>query len=827
MKKIVVASICILFLFTNCQPTVNRSFQLLDYVPKDASLVLKINKLEVFLSNLKNNSFLKKIENTKIHEDLKEYSKQLEYINTSKPILVCITEVGIGNYEYAILSEDSNLSFKLDGISDKKIETLSYENVEIQKTTLHNSTSYTTLLDHLVINSSSQLLIENSIRSHKTKNFKTDDVLKKAFETSNDENIASVLIHNSNFFSLFKDLFPNNTSKNLKNISNWLSADINFEYDQIVFNGVALSKNNTSDILSILYENDPEVNKLAAITPINADGFISYTYTDWELLKKNIANYNGKTQNDTSKTTLFDTSNEIGIIYNESKECVAIHYVNIETALIELENTKTIVEEFRSIPIYKYNDFKILVDTFSPLISNSAANFYTVLDNFLIFSDQVASLHTIISNYQNKSTIENTSAYKETISSLNDASSLLMVSNNLKSKEFLAKNIKNSYQKDFKTLQLKEFPHFVVQFVSEGNFSHFNLAIKEIKKHPKSGIVSQSLSITLDAEIISQPQFVVNHRNKQKEIVVQDIENQLYLISNKGKVLWKKKLRGQILGTIEQVDLYKNGRLQLAFATNHEFHIIDRNGNEVTPFPLKFVKNITQPLAIFDYDKNKDYRFLMSFGKELKMYNATGNEVTGFTFSKNSDQIIMAPKHFRENGKDYIVIAQENGKLHILNRRGQTRVRVNEKINFSGNDIFIYKNKFSTTNTNGSLIQVDKKGAVSEQPLQLKDNHKIDATSKTLASISDNILSIKDKKIELDFGFYSSPKIFYINDKIYVTITDTQTNKVYLFDSNAISIPNFPVYGISAIDIGDLNNDGKLELVVQGEKKSLLVYTLN
>ena len=46
----------------------------------------------------------------------------------------------------------------------------------------------------------------------------------------------------------------------------------------------------------------------------------------------------------------------------------------------------------------------------------------------------------------------------------------------------------------------------------------------------------------LDAPLATDPQFVTDHRNNKKEIVVQDTENNLYLISTDGKVLWKKKL---------------------------------------------------------------------------------------------------------------------------------------------------------------------------------------------------------------------------------------------------------------------------------------------
>src|SRR5690606_8208876 len=120
------------------------------------------------------------------------------------------------------------------------------------------------------------------------------------------------------------------------------------------------------------------------------------------------------------------------------------------------------------------------------------------------------------------------------------------------------------------------------------DFFFVNTAIKKIESKVETNLVSQLFSTTLDAKIATRPQFVMNHRTKRKEVVVQDIENNLYLISTDGKVLWKKKLNSQISGNIQQVDLYRNGRLQLAFVTKNELMVVDRNGEDVPPFPKKF-----------------------------------------------------------------------------------------------------------------------------------------------------------------------------------------------------------------------------------------------
>ena len=208
------------------------------------------------------------------------------------------------------------------------------------------------------------------------------------------------------------------------------------------------------------------------------------------------------------------------------------------------------------------------------------------------------------------------------------------------------------------------------------------------------------------------------------------------------------------------------------------------------------------------------------------MYNRNAKNVSGFRYNNTGSTITTQPVHFRIRNKDYIVFAAGK-KMMILNRKGQSRIKVKENINFSGNPVFKYRDRFTTSSSAGELIQVNTKGAVSKQSLNLNKNHFIETTNKTLVTLSDNNLNIKQKTYELDFGNYTAPKIFYLNDKIYISITDLQTQKIYLFDSQARLLKNFPVYGNSSIDLANIDTDNMLEFVVKGESNSIIVYKKN
>ncbi|MBT8253858.1 MAG: ribonuclease HII, partial [Bacteroidia bacterium] len=165
--------------------------------------------------------------------------------------------------------------------------------------------------------------------------------------------------------------------------------------------------------------------------------------------------------------------------------------------------------------------------------------------------------------------------------------------------------------------------------------------------------------------------------------------------------------------------------------------------------------------------------------------------------------------------------------MKILSRRGSVRVGFRENVEFSGNEVFLNNNKFMTSTVDGQLIQVDQNGKINRSDLKLSDSHKIYATSKTLVTLDENKLGIKTKSVELDYGEYTEPTIHYINDKIYVTVTDLQSQKIYLYDSQAEPIANFPVYGNSTIDLDNADADINLEFVTQGESNSILMYKKN
>ncbi|RIA10591.1 hypothetical protein OE09_2463 [Flavobacteriaceae bacterium MAR_2010_72] len=809
--KYAVVCLALLFSLTSCNNDNKKSTSLLAFSPEEASVYIKANALENLSSVLANNDLLKTTLDYNKVSDLQKKLRVLKYLNTENPFLISLVTTNQGHTDFTFTTKLNAKIFELDSLPNFISEQLELKKYSVTKTTIENDTLFSAVIDSIFVGSNKLDLLENAI------NKKTNDSeLEAIFKTSSNERSLSVVLNLKN--KKLNPSFFNDDHLNEHQFSNYMLLDIDVSQNNITFNGVTKATDSTKGWVNIFKNTLPQENTISQIAPNDSDYFTSYTYNSFRVFNENIQNF--RKQDSIVINPIFNNSVEIGSIKLNTNEIIVIKSIDAELTLEGLD-TPIMVETFRELPIYEYDAPKIFEDTLSPFINFNSASFYAVIDNFFVFAESVAILKDVISSYQNKATIYHSNHFKSAMNDLSDASSIFVYSNSLSLNVILNHN----FDEDV-TLKLEDYKVSCLQFIYETDFAHVNGVFKTFKSKGSNNRVVESQDIKMDTSLLTAPQLAANHTNNQKDIVVQDINNNLYLISNDGKIFWKKQLDGKVLGTIEQMDIYKNGRLQLVFATPHRVYVLDRNGKDVGPFPLKFNDEITKPLSLFDYDSNKNYRLLVTQGKSLLMYDKQGKTVTGFRFNSTNETISSQPKHFRIGSKDYIVFAQGK-QLRILDRTGKTRIDVKETIDFSDNEIYLYNNNFTTTSTNGTLIQVNQNGQMSKSNINLNDDHFICSTNRTLVTLFENKLTIKSHVVELDFGEYLPPNIFYINDKIYVTTTDLQSNKVYLFDSLGKPIANFPVYGNSSIMVDNIDKDRNLELVVKGDDTDIIVYEIN
>ena len=282
------------------------------------------------------------------------------------------------------------------------------------------------------------------------------------------------------------------------------------------------------------------------------------TFDNYETLRSNLQRHHFI---DSLKNDYLGFQNIVEICHAKTNSQNATIIRSIDPT-ITLENfgTKTDIVTYRDVTIFSsenkpsfFNDFKFILDL-------NTSKYFISIDDFIVFSDDIDFLKSVISNFQNDSVLSKTESYKNLKLNLSDESSLMLYGDASELNTLLNTNFA-----DDKKLNIPNYKSNAVQYIYDTDFAHVTAVFLAHKNKGKNNTVSEEFNISIDKELLTTPQLVNNHTNNQKDIIVQDTNNTLYLISNQGKVYWKKQLKEKILGEIEQIDTYKNGRLQLVF----------------------------------------------------------------------------------------------------------------------------------------------------------------------------------------------------------------------------------------------------------------------
>src|SRR5690606_33045888 len=176
---------------------------------------------------------------------------------------------------------------------------------------------------------------------------------------------------------------------------------------------------------------------------------------------------------------------------------------------------------------------------------------------------------------------------------------------------------------------------------------------------PSSGAL---WTTALPAPLASPPVLVKDHLSRTLQILAEDKDHRISLISCTGKVLWQRQLDGPVIGGVEQIDRYRNDKLQLLLNTAGKVYLIDRLGRDVEGFPVALKTHASAPLSVFDYEGKKDYRILVpTVDGRLLNLGADGRPVQGWSPERLPSPACAAVEHVRIKGKDFLVAAPCNG----------------------------------------------------------------------------------------------------------------------------------------------------------------------
>lgn len=764
-------------------------------------------------------------------------------------------------------------------LTGSKISTKTYEEVVISSFNQKGSTICFANVGNVIILTNSSILAEQSIRQLKNNHsLLNNQDFKKLLKTADDGLDANLFV-NFNEFSKSLSKFTNKSISPVKHLSKfgtWSEVDLNIKDNGILLNGFSMINDSIQNYLNTFKNEESQSLMASSILPENTGMLLYLSFTDFnsyykkfekhlaqkQILykhQKNILNINKKHSFTVEGDFFSWIGNEVCLYSTEGdnkdakdKFGLAIRTNNIQKAK---EGLKSIHNSTGNTSVSEYQNFKIknlgLTNYFDLTLGQQfktvTNSYYVILEDYVVFSNTESNLKHIINSYLRGKTLVKNIQFNQFYNQFNNQSNFFFY-NNFKKGSHLWKSFLN--EETFKSIEeqtdsLNQLGAFGLQINSQKNMYYTNMYLNynSNEETPTLSLIETKL----DTSYSLKPWVLVNHYTKEKEILIQDNDNKLYLINNVGKVLWKKQLKETILGDVVQVDRYKNDKLQYAFGTKNFIHQIDRNGKNVGAYPIKLKAPMTKGVTVLDYDKNKNYRVLITQGKNINNFDIAGKQIKGWSFKSTSSPISTQPQLLQVGNKDYIVTSDHQGKVRILNRKGEDRIQLNVSLPNNANNFHIWKNNALS---NSGVIATDSVGTIHFVKLsdeletftlksfskdheiyfndfngdQVLDFITFDERSITAYKANKQIITkIEDIEFKPAFGIQC---FNYGKDKSMIFITNKYENKCFAYNQKGELLESFPIEGVTPVCINDLNNDGNKKLIIGDKLGSVYIYSI-
>jgi hypothetical protein len=554
--------------------------------------------------------------------------------------------------------------------------------------------------------SKSSLLIENAIRVFQSKE-------KRSFKSNNSElfqfpslksDHGNVYVNNDNFSEIYSQSLLKSIPllKEFKSLSVYdLKSDSRF----LSLNGFSVGINSS---LSLFQNQKPVALKVARYVPNYSTFLVDFGISDFYSFGERL---------DSAFLKTFPIGSEIAFVSTEDNENGLLAFVEFKSgSSSDFDFITSYSETYSNCQIRSVNG-DVLKQGFGEIFPDVLFGFCTVRDNYLILSQSVDEIKSLIDAIESDDTWGKTLDYQKFSDKGLQESNVTLIFK--KPTLFSGQGgILQEYAGLIDSIGLSQISWQSIQmsaldnhFYSSVNFSLGSTAVKSqpSKQNSKSSFLEMPASVQFAS-------LVKNHTTGLQEILIQDSDLMVSLVSLNDGIIWRKQMDSHIQGSLDQLDFFKNGKLQYFFSTKSNLYMIDRLGRDVSGFP----KSLPSPAkfsGLVDYDKSKNYRLLISLmNNDVYLFDKEGNKLTNWDPKKFEGEIATPPSHMKIGGKDFFIVFLIDGTVHVFNRKGDRidSFQLKDKKPFSG-DYYLESGMSSSTTY---LYYISNEGTVTKQNLK-------------------------------------------------------------------------------------------------------------
>jgi hypothetical protein len=722
-------------------------------------------------------------------------------------------------------------------------------------------TTYISILSGLLLCSSSEVLIEEAyVQINKGNDVRNVPGFSRILLASgkNEDKIFVVFANLPQLLKPFLEMRQQKLAEIIGRLAGIAGGDIYINEDGLVLSGYT----ECTDSAEFLYKYKflaPRTFHTYKILPSSSVLFETLILPDGIPLNKNNEVVSPQTNELAGKLREY-TKEEVTRVYIDIKESPIVDNTLIiyeltdrvlaeQLFLKELGSGNEIIyfepDDQIRIPVYKA-PFKgltgILIPGFAPGFDESYFAFY---DNFLLAGRSSVTISRLLYDNLLNKTLANDLTYRDFESTLPSRAGYFFYCVPSHITDYLSGFLNNDLIQALQSNKssISKIQAVGYQLASSNGMLYNSLSVRykeEAREESKT-----EWETLLDTVASIKPFFFTNHNTGAKEIFIQDMNNNTYLINTAGRVLWKVPLNEKIIGNVYMIDYFRNGKYQLLFAGKNYIHILDRNGNYVERYPVKLRSPATNSLALFDYDNNLNYRlFIAGEDKMIYSYEKTGNVVKDWKPFRTINNVKAEICYFKVSGKDFLV-ASDDISIYFLDRKGNKRVTLKESVSKAGGST-IRLNPGSEpfvvcSSPEGTIQHIYLDGTVKKFTLRkFSRNHSFDLFDVDgdgfgeYIFIDSGMLYLYDhnrsEMFSRDFGSVDLGGpinfIFSASDR-KIGVFDIDKKLIYLIGKNGATMNGFPLRGASMFSIGKLSGKSGWHLIVGGTDRFLYNYKID
>lgn len=721
--------------------------------------------------------------------------------------------------------------------------------------------------------SNSQQLVEQALQQiARGKSLLSKPQFHTAYKVVGKDAPANLLVH-FNKLNRFQTDSTKTITQRLYDMGEWAELDIKFGTNKLLLNGIITVSDSLNSFLRIFTSQPPGRMSIPEVLPEYTHSFIWMNIADipryFETYRsylnqkglifrytQSLSRLGKKIGHDPEEIINRITDREIALVSTKMSNAIAHScFLIVRTkspsktvkllqscSETSLPSQSITLSNGVSLKVYRSPIRGIFQKLFGSIFEPITDSHFCTIDRYVVFGSSTETLTRFANTYYRNLTLPNNPIYRRVSTELTRNANLLLYINPITSGNSASSTI---------PLQGFPFPRgsetAICQLIGGNTPVFVNIGVWGGGSSVRPVIHQPHWICNLDSKPVGKPQPVINHNTHAKEFAVQDELNRLYLIDANGRILWKRALGERIMGKISQVDLYKNGKLQLAFNTRSKLFIIDRNGKDVKGFPITYPSYATNPLFIADYDKNKEYRFFQACeNRRIYLYNRHGKRVKGWKFNRTETVVTGRMGYVRVKGKDYLIVFDRN-RVYLLNRRGEERVKPRKlfgKAPHSNFRLGISPQKghfIVTTDTNGIVRKIFLTGKVEEQIFRkfsgkhAFDYYDLDGDGSCEYIFVDNsslyVYGSNGKSLFCKtLPHPPLPEIFLFDfgKRTHIGLIDPTTQKNYLFNTAGENVWGFPFNGITPFTITRLSPGERKFYIITGHPDGAIIsYSLN